>query len=190
MSSKQFKVALVAVAALALGTLAVLAALRAGPSGAQQGSMLNCPQAGKWAIAVWSGDSGAAPDEALAACGADAVAAAYSLDAQTQAWSRWFADKPEVSNLAPLNDKQGVLALGGAAAAAGAEPLAAAQAANQMQNCPAEGKWSIAVWDGPSGAAAADALATCGAEAVAAAYFLDGQTQSWSRWFAGKPDVR
>jgi hypothetical protein len=151
--------------------------------------MQNCPAAGKWSIAVWSGDSGAAPGQALAACGAGAVAAAYSLDAQTQAWSRWFADKPEVSNLAPLNDRQGVLALGGAAAAAGAGPLTAAQAANQMQNCPAAGKWSIAVWDGDSGATAAEALATCGEDAVAAAYSLDAQTQAWSRWFADKPEV-
>jgi hypothetical protein len=151
--------------------------------------MQNCPAAGKWSIAVWDGPSGTTAAEALATCGAGAVAAAYSLDAQTQAWSRWFADKPEVSNLAPLNDKQGLLALGGAAAAAGAGPLAEAQAANQMQNCPAAGKWSIAVWDGDSGATAADALATCGADAVAAAYSLDAQTQAWSRWFADKPEV-
>jgi len=178
--------------AVALGVaIAFLLAVGFPSHGAGQGTgqMQNCPAAGKWSIAVWSGDSGAAPGQALAACGAGAVAAAYSLDAQTQAWSRWFADKPEVSNLAPLNDRQGVLALGGAAAAAGAGPLAAAQAANQMQNCPAAGKWSIAVWDGDSGATAAEALATCGAGAVAAAYSLDAQTQAWSRWFADKPEV-
>jgi hypothetical protein len=76
--------------------------------------MHNCPPAGKWSIAVWDGARTAATD-ALAACGADAVAAAYSLDPQTGAWSRWFAGKPDVSNMAPLNDMQGVLALGGAA---------------------------------------------------------------------------
>jgi hypothetical protein len=42
------------------------------------------------------------------------VDAAYSLDPQTGNWSRWFAGKPDVSNLPPLNDLQGVLALGSA----------------------------------------------------------------------------
>jgi hypothetical protein len=77
--------------------------------------MHNCPPAGKWSIAVWEGDSGAAADAALATCGAGKVAAAYSLDPQTGGWSRWFAGKPDVSNLPPLSDLQGVLALGVAA---------------------------------------------------------------------------
>jgi len=76
--------------------------------------MHNCPPASKWSIAVWQGASGTAAGDALAACGAGSVAAAYSLDSQTGAWSRWFAGKPDVSNLPPLNDIQGVLALGSA----------------------------------------------------------------------------
>jgi hypothetical protein len=87
--------------------------LAAGSSEAQPGSMHNCPPAGKWSIAVWEGTSGTAAADALAACGEGSVAAAYSLDPQSGAWSRWFAGKPDVSNLAPLNDMQGVLALGG-----------------------------------------------------------------------------
>jgi hypothetical protein len=150
--------------------------------------MHNCPPAGKWSIAVWAGDSGTAATDALAACGDGAVAAAYSLDAQTGAWSRWFAGKPDVSNLAPLSEMQGVLALGGAAAAAG-NVLNVAQAEGEMHNCPPAGKWSIAVWGGASGTAAADALAACGDGAVEAAYSLDSATGAWSRWFAGKPDV-
>jgi hypothetical protein len=78
--------------------------------------MQNCPPAGKWSIAVWSGPDGTAAADALAACSTDAVAAAYSLDPQTGAWSRWFAGKPDVSNLAPLGEMQGILALGAAAA--------------------------------------------------------------------------
>lgn len=88
--------------------------LATGSSEAQSGSMHNCPPAGKWSIAVWEGDSGAAADAALATCGANTVAAAYSLDPQTGGWSRWFAGKPDVSNLSPLSDLQGVLALGAA----------------------------------------------------------------------------
>jgi hypothetical protein len=83
-------------------------------SEAQPGSMHNCPPAGKWSIAVWEGESGTLADDALATCGADAVVAAYSLDSATGAWSRWFAGKPDLSNLAQFNDLQGVLALGSA----------------------------------------------------------------------------
>jgi len=75
------------------------------------GQLHNCPPVGKWSIAVWEGDSGASADAALATCGASTVAAAYSLDPQT-GWSRWFAGKPDVSNLPALSDLQGVLALG------------------------------------------------------------------------------
>jgi hypothetical protein len=105
----------------------------ASSSVAQPGSMHNCPPAGKWSIAVWEGDNGTAAADAIAACGADAVAAAYSLDAQTGGWSRWFAGKPDVSNLAPLSDMQGVLALGSATGpavtpTATATPLATATA--------------------------------------------------------------
>jgi parallel beta-helix repeat protein len=88
--------------------------LATGSSGAQSGTIHNCPPAGKWSIAVWQGTSGTAAGDALAACGGGSVAAAYSLDSQTGAWSRWFAGKPDVSNLPPLNDMQGVLALGSA----------------------------------------------------------------------------
>jgi hypothetical protein len=99
---------------LALGLFAFGLMVAAGPSQAQSGSMHNCPQVGKWSIAVWEGDSGAAADAALATCGTGKVAAAYSLDPQTAGWSRWFAGKPDVSNLPPLSDLQGVLALGAA----------------------------------------------------------------------------
>ena len=112
---------------LVLGVLVTGWTLAAGPSEALSGTMHNCPPAGKWSIAVWEGDSGASADSALATCGADTVAAAYSLDPQTGVWSRWFAGKPDVSNLPPLNDLQGVLALGVAAGPVGTPtPLATA----------------------------------------------------------------
>ena len=61
--------------------------------------------------------------------------------------------------------------------------------AGTMQNCPAAGKWSIAVWDGPDGTETGAALATCGAVPVAAAYYLDPQTGGWLGWFRGRPEV-
>jgi hypothetical protein len=153
--------------------------------------MHNCPPGGKWSIAVWDGASGSEAANSLATCGEGSVAAAYSLDPETGTWSRWFAGKPDVSNLEPLAHMQGVLALGGTAAAAAAagDTLMAAQADGELHNCPPAGKWSIAAWEGTSGTEAADALATCGVDSVAAAYSLDAQTGAWSRWFAGKPDV-
>jgi hypothetical protein len=103
---------------LLLGGVAALALLGlvwmqgAGSSEAVQGDMQNCPEAGKWAISVWSGDNGADAGQALATCGTGAVTAAYYLDPQTQGWLRWFADRPEVSNLQTLNDMQGIIAAG------------------------------------------------------------------------------
>ena len=102
---------------LALAVLALGWASAIRPSQAQQGAMQNCPQPGKWAISVWSGDNGADPDNALATCGEAAVAAAYHIDPVTQTWSRWFAGKPDISNLPALDDMQGVMALGGAGVA-------------------------------------------------------------------------
>jgi hypothetical protein len=189
MSSAGRGLGLLVLALVVVAALAASSTVAPGRSGAQAGSMHNCPPAGKWSIAAWGGVSGTTADEALAACGADAVVAAYSLDPQTGAWSRWFAGKPDVSNLSPLSEMQGVLALGGTAAVATGDTLAAAQADGELHNCPPAGKWSIAVWEGTDGTEAADVLATCGESAVAAAYSLDPQTGAWSRWFAGKPDV-
>ncbi len=58
-----------------------------------------------------------------------------------------------------------------------------------MHNCPQPEKWAIAVWNGDDGTDAEQAFATCAEGAVAAAYWIDPQTQVWSRWFAGRPDV-
>jgi beta-lactamase superfamily II metal-dependent hydrolase len=58
-----------------------------------------------------------------------------------------------------------------------------------MRGCPQAGRWAISVWDGDDGADASQALATCGEVPVVAAYYLDPQTQGWSRWFAGQPGL-
>jgi hypothetical protein len=81
-------------------------------SDAQTGSVHNCPSHGRWSIAVWDGAGGTSTADALATCGEAAVAAAYSLESDTGAWLRWFAGKPNVSNLVALDNLQGVLTLG------------------------------------------------------------------------------
>jgi hypothetical protein len=106
----------VAGAVFAIGLTAFLSILGVGSSAAQQAAMHNCPLAGKWAISVWEGSDGTDTGQALATCGADAVAAAYYVDPSTQAWLRYFVGRAEVSNLLALDTMQGVVALGGAGA--------------------------------------------------------------------------
>jgi hypothetical protein len=67
-------------AMLLSGLLVFIWGPQSGSSEPQSGAMHNCAPAGKWSIAVWDGDSGTAPDDALATCGPGAVDAAYSLE--------------------------------------------------------------------------------------------------------------
>jgi len=83
---------------------------------APQAEMHNCPQAGKWSIAVWEGAAEMEIDQALSFCDEGTVEAVYSLDPDTQIWSRWFLGQAEVSNLSTLDDLQGLMALGSVAA--------------------------------------------------------------------------
>jgi putative hemolysin len=230
----------VAVAGMALGmaALALVAALQASPSEAQQGTLQNCPSPGKWSTAVWTGDNGTDASEAFSSCNSVVLEAAYSLDPETQMWSRWFLGEPEVSNLSMVNDKQGVLALGSTqvppspivglpnpasvyCAELGFESKIVdepegqvgmcvfpdgteceewsffegecgqnwALEASAMRNCPQTAKWAIAVWDGANGADVSQALSYCGEGAIEAAYSLDSETQTWSRWFANNPEI-
>jgi len=84
--------------------------------------MHNCPLAGKWAISVWDGSDGTDTGQALATCGAEAVAAAYYIEPDTQAWLRYFVGRAEVSNLLTLTNTQGVVVLGDAGAPATLTP--------------------------------------------------------------------
>lgn len=104
---------LVLAGVLVLGLVALVWAAETGSSQAQDGALQNCPLPDKWAISVWDGDDGTDAEEAFATCGEDAVAAAYSIDRETQEWSRWFAGRADVSNLTVVNSMQGVVALGG-----------------------------------------------------------------------------
>jgi hypothetical protein len=99
---------------LAVGLVALVWATAIGSSEAQQGVMQNCPQPSKWAISVWNGDDATDVDDAFATCDEGGVALAYSIDPDTQQWSRWFASRPELNTLTAVDDMQGVLALGGA----------------------------------------------------------------------------
>jgi hypothetical protein len=157
--------------------------------------MLNCPAAGKWSITVYSGPGEPAAD-ALAQCGTP-VEAAYWVDPTTQAWSRYVNGRPDLTNLTSLQHLQGVFARGSASeslAAVAASPSVASlsaqdQSEDQIVGCPEPGKWAISVWAGATGTAPADALATCSSVRVAAAYWIDPQSQVWKRYFDGRPDL-
>jgi len=73
--------------------------------------MYHCPKPGKWSIAVWEGDDDTDTGEALATCEED-VDAVYALDPDTQQWSRYFAERPDISDLLTLNNMMAVFARG------------------------------------------------------------------------------
>ena len=98
--------------ALALSLVALAWAIGPGSSEAQQDAMYNCPQAGKWAISVWSGDDGTDTGDALATCGDPTVDLAYYIDPDTQRWLGYFVGRADISTLPTLSDKQGVIARG------------------------------------------------------------------------------
>ena len=175
----------------ALALLAMLWGAGMGLSEAQDGTMHDCPQPGKWAISVWSGDDNTPTEQALATCGAGAVKFAYCFDAGTWSWLRWFPDHPEISTLLTLDNLQGIIALGSPGTSGLSNPAALASTAEQstMHNCPQADEWAISVWDGPDGTDATEALDTCGEGAVGVAYYLDPDTQGWSRWFRDRPDI-
>jgi hypothetical protein len=153
------------------------------------GQMHYCPEPSKWSIATWSGEDSMPIEEALAFC-PQRVDAAYRVDPDTQAWTRYFEGRAEISNLAVIDDGQGVIALGAgmaAASAAGDEPLQVM--ANGMVGCPDSGKWAISVWTGEDGTPTDQALANCTGATVAAAYWIDPHTQAWKRYFDGRPEI-
>lgn len=45
------------------------------------------------------------------------------------------------------------------------------------------------MWSGDDGTDPEQAFATCGAQTVQAAYYIDPQTQSWLRWFTGRQEI-
>ena len=127
--------------------------------------------------------------DALAFC-PQQVVAAYRIDPDTGAWTRYLRDRPESSDLTVLDDGQDVIALGSGASnapTAGLGPLPPAPAG--MLGCPQAGKWAMSVWSGASGTPIEQAVASCTGVTIAAAYWLDPHTQTWSQYFPGRPEI-
>jgi hypothetical protein len=175
---------------VALALLALVWAMGTGSSQAQQGTMHNCPQPGRWAISVWEGEE-TETAEALDTCGADAIDAAYYINPSTQGWRIFFRGRPDISNLDTLDNLQAVVTLGSSTASPTptAEPTPApGPGPGQMVGCPTAGKWALSVWNGPNEVHAADAFATC-SDVVAVAYWLDPETQVWQRYVHDRPEL-
>ena len=176
------------------------------------GRIVGCPAPSKWSLAVWTGGDGTPIGEALATCGAETVDSIYYIDPDTEDWVRYFVGHTEMSDLLALDNMRGFFAHGTDpeqhAEASSSELIDVVpqywgrnamrpsnlseepSAQGTLHNCPEAGKWAISVWDGADGTDIGQALATCGVGAVAAAYYIDPDTQLWSRWFAGQPEVR
>jgi len=151
--------------------------------------MYNCPQAGRWAMAAWGGEDDTDAKEALDTCGEGAVAAAYALDASSGQWLRSFPDRPEISNLSTFENMQGFFAFGSSTASHTPAVELAPPEPGQMRGCPLPGKWAIAVWAGPDGAEAGEALDTCGVWQADVAYALDPETGGWARWSRDRSEL-
>ncbi len=81
-----------------------------------------------------------------------------------------------------------VTILAASAWGAAATPSQAAEG-DGLENCPQPGKWAISVWDGADATPTDQALATCEGVTVDVAYWLNPDTQLWSRYFPSKPEV-
>jgi beta-lactamase superfamily II metal-dependent hydrolase len=99
---------------IALGAAASASGLTADePEQIPAERMMGCPQFGRWAISVWPGPSGTPIEEALSNCKGAEVGEAYWIDPETQAWKRYFAGRPEVSDLTSLDSMQAIITHGG-----------------------------------------------------------------------------
>lgn len=112
---KKLLTAVVVGAALLIGA----ALSSSGGGNADEGTMVNCPGEGQWAISVWTGNTVDAGD-ALATC--DNVVAAYTLN-DDSTWSHLLEGIPEEFNtLDKLSNLDGVITLGGPATPPVPEP--------------------------------------------------------------------
>jgi len=154
--------------------------------------LTSCPSANKWAIAGWWGSPATANDtpieQALATCGQGSIAAAYSLDPATGTFLRYMAGRPDINTLTEIDLYQGIIVLGSPSATPPAPETVPAIAPGSLANCPPAGMWAISVPLRPY-SEVLEAFATCGSVTIAAAYALGPQTQEWSRYIAGRPDL-
>jgi hypothetical protein len=107
------------------------------------------------------------------------------FETQSQATGELTVHQPQADSVPPCDAGP----LTWTATIPSATPTAVPPGPGQMHNCPQPGRWAISVWDGPDDTETGEALATCGAVPVIAAYYLDPATSGWLGYFEGRPEV-
>jgi len=133
-----------------------------------------------WHNGAWSGPDGTPPQDAFA-CAAGSYAAAYRFtDAGLE---RYFPNRPDISNMGPLNSHDAFLILITQPVTCTMSVDAASGASRTLQWGPG---WRDGAWSGPDGTPPQDAFA-CAAGSYAAAYrFTEAGLQ---RYFPNRPDI-
>jgi hypothetical protein len=132
-----------------------------------------------WHNEVWTGSS--TPPEQAFACAQGKYAAAYRL--VSGGWERYFPDRPEISNMGPLDQYDAFLILITDNVTC-QMPVADQPADERLLDW--EVGWQNEGWTGPDAIPPQDALA-CAAGSYAAAYRL--VAGSWERHFPDRPDI-
>jgi hypothetical protein len=133
-----------------------------------------------WQNATWSGSDGTAPQDVFA-CAAGSFAAAYRFtDAGLQ---RFFPDRPDISNMGPLNSYDAFIILI-------TQPVTCTMPVDSAAGSSRTLQWGVgwqnAGWSGPDGATPEIAFA-CADGSYAAAYrFTDAGLE---RYFPNRPDI-
>jgi hypothetical protein len=132
-----------------------------------------------WHSEMWTGSS--TPPEQAFACAQGKYAAAYRL--VSGGWERYFPDRPDISNMGPLEQYDAflILVIDNVTCQM---PVADPPAAERLLEW--DVGWQNRGWTGPDAIPPQDALA-CAAGSYAATYRL--VAGSWERHFPDRPDI-
>jgi hypothetical protein len=133
-----------------------------------------------WNNAAWSGSDGTAPQDGFA-CAAGKYAAAYRFT--DVGLERFFPDRPDISNMGPLNKYNAFLILI-------TQPVTCVMPVASTSGATAALHWDVGWqnvgWSGADGTAPQQAFA-CANGSYAAAYRLVNGV--WQRYFPDRPDI-
>ena len=133
-----------------------------------------------WQNATWSGSDDTAPQDAFA-CAVGSYAAAYRfVDGGLE---RYFPDRPDISNMGPLNKHDAFLILITRPATCTMPVALDSGATRTLQWDPG---WHNDGWSGASGTASQSAFACADGNYAAAYRFVDGGLE---RYFPDRPDI-
>ena len=182
-------ISIVALGLLALAMSAGGVSIYARTPASSMDRLFGCPRANQWSISAWWGPAETPIENALATCGEGAIAVAYSLTAESPSWLRHVSGRPDISNLDSLDFAQGMIVLGSPTAVPPPPQVFPAVDPGYLAHCPPVNGWSISTWAANGPVPVEPALATCKNVDIAVAYSLGPDTQTWTRYIAGRPDI-